>query len=594
VLHWLNFGGNLDLFVPAASPYLKYKKLNNAVGKRYFFRQSTIPEPSNDIFLTKKAENGYRIFVMGGSTALGFPYGNLMMFSRILNHRLQDTFPEKRIEVVNVALTAVTSYTILDFMDEVLAEKPDAILIYTGHNEFYGALGSASLESAGRSRVLILTYLYLNKYRTFRLLRTLITGTQDLFHRISDNQNYNPFGTLMERLANKKQITINSSLFSHGKNQFEKNLQAIFMKAKKANVPILISELVSNIHGLKPFSSVESDSQISAIQAFRNAQKYEKKKQYDMAKTSYYLAKDLDELRFRAPEVFNEIIHSISKDLWIHVVPMKRYFETDSPNALVGDNLMVDHLHPNKTGYFLMAEAFYKTLCEHHFIKDTWDSVYILPAKYYRTNWPFTELDSTVASLLIKQLRGGWPFQPVFTENRTLLDYKPESMVDKLALNVIFDKTSIEEAHLILAQYYDEINNTRNATREYDVLSHLVFIEAYSYLVRAQALLRGEKYVQALAMLKESLTREEIPLAYRLSGEICLKLGKSHDAIRYFEKARIKTPYNSEVLYGLCLAYSQSEKNDKARLVLKQFKSHHPDDLRIKNLEEVINMNNSN
>ena len=58
-----------------------------------------------------------------------------------LEERLQATFPGREIEVINTALTAVNSYTLLDQADEIAGQRPDAVLIYTGHNEYYGALG---------------------------------------------------------------------------------------------------------------------------------------------------------------------------------------------------------------------------------------------------------------------------------------------------------------------------------------------------------------------------------------------------------------------------------------------------------------------
>jgi hypothetical protein len=41
----------------------------------------------------------------------------------------------------------VNSYTFYDKIDEILKEDPDAILIYAGHNEFYGELGIGSSKS---------------------------------------------------------------------------------------------------------------------------------------------------------------------------------------------------------------------------------------------------------------------------------------------------------------------------------------------------------------------------------------------------------------------------------------------------------------
>ena len=123
VLRLFNYGGNLDLFITASGDYADYYSCNPHVGKRYFFMQETVPDPPNDLFLKQKPANGYRIFVVGGSTTAGYPYGNNLLFSRILQQRLKDVFPQRHIEVVNTAMTAINTYTIFDFLPEILERQ---------------------------------------------------------------------------------------------------------------------------------------------------------------------------------------------------------------------------------------------------------------------------------------------------------------------------------------------------------------------------------------------------------------------------------------------------------------------------------------
>ena len=559
------YSGNLNLFVTESAQGSLYKKCNPQVGRRYFFRQNTLPGPSNDVFLAQKPENGYRIFVLGGSTALGFPYGNHIMFSRILQRRLQDTFPGRRIEVVNIALTAVNSYTLLDFMDEVIHEHPDAILIYGGHNEYYGALGVASLESIGKQRRAVLAYMKLCRFRSFILLRNILKNAAFLLRK----GEYNPYGTLMERLVTDSRIPRGSPLFDLGKRQFEQNLRSIFKKSQRAKVPVLISELVSNVSDQEPFVSSSSDEP-SAAGLFAEAGELEKQKKFSESRKAYIEAKDLDALRFRAPEDFNRVIHQIAEEFNSPVVPMKSVFETASAKGLVGDDLMADHLHPNIDGYFLMADAFYQSLRSNQFIEPSWDSPCELPAETYRNTWPVTALDSTIAALTIRNLKGGWPFVPKFTENRTLLDFQPESRIESLALDVIFEKLNLGEAHFILAQDYEGQNAFKKAKREYDVLSALIFIEAYSCLNRAQAFLRAGREDEALPLLIKSLENEDIPLANRLAGEIYLRQGKILPAIDYLEKAHRKITDHPGLLYDLSVAYFQNHQIGKAEQLYKQ------------------------
>ena len=77
----------------------------------------------------------FRIFCLGGSTATGYPYWYNASFSFFLKTRLKIIFPDKNIEVINLSMTAVNSFTVLDMVKELPEYEPDLILVYDGHNE---------------------------------------------------------------------------------------------------------------------------------------------------------------------------------------------------------------------------------------------------------------------------------------------------------------------------------------------------------------------------------------------------------------------------------------------------------------------------
>src|SRR4030042_834537 len=115
ILQLLGYGGNLDLFVDAPKDFPLHQMANQQVARRFFSRQNAVPSPPLDLFLKQKPANGFRIFVLGGSTTAGYPYAANLMFSRILQRRLSDAFPERKIEVGNLAMSAINSYALLDF-----------------------------------------------------------------------------------------------------------------------------------------------------------------------------------------------------------------------------------------------------------------------------------------------------------------------------------------------------------------------------------------------------------------------------------------------------------------------------------------------
>jgi tetratricopeptide (TPR) repeat protein len=555
LLRLCRYGGDTKLFVAAESPNDSCLRINPNIGKRYFSRQSTLPLPPNDVFLKQKPEDGCRIFVLGESTTLGFPYGNLLMFPRILQRRIQDTFPARRVEIVNVSLTAVSSYALLDWMDEILEQKPDAILIYAGHNEFYGALGVGSLESAGRIPAVKRLVLKSLRLRWTLLVRDLMRRGAARFAARSGSGDAHASGTLMERIAVARSIPLGSRLVRLAEIQWEGNLRRIFGKARTAGVPVVIGELVSNVRDQAPFLSSDSCAPASADSAFQAARGFEAQARFEEARSAYKKAKDLDLLRFRAPEDFNGIIRRTAGSFGAPCVATWAAFESASPNGLVGDNLMIDHLHPNIDGAFLLADAYYRTLEANRFIGPGWDSPSALPAWAYRKSWPITELDTTIASLMVRQLKNGWPFKPPGTENRFLPDFRPGTPVEDLALRVIFGEMSADRAHFLLARRAEALGEPENAGLDYAVIPRLVFIEAYALLDRAGAFIRAGQPGQALPLLLKSLESEEIPLACRLAGEITLRQGRPDEAIPLLEKALAGNPSHPGLLYDLCLAH---------------------------------------
>lgn len=236
-LRVFNYGGNLDLFIEGPEGYSEYLRCNPNVARRYFTMQSSLPTPPKQLFLKQKPVNGYRIFVLGESSAAGFPFGNNASFPNILERGLSDAFPQKRIEVINIALAAINSYTLLDIVDEVFKQSPDAILIYAGHNEYYGALGVGSVQSLGNMRWLINTYLQFQSLKIFLLIRDLFGWTKiqmsQIFYKGSE---VDPSATLMERIVAEQTIPFGSSMYEAGKKQFKENMDVILRKAAQNGI----------------------------------------------------------------------------------------------------------------------------------------------------------------------------------------------------------------------------------------------------------------------------------------------------------------------------------------------------------------------
>src|SRR5512146_1812011 len=148
--------GRLEpLFIPVTGQSGFLQPNPDAI-RRFFPDPARAPDVSIDTtwFAARKPEGQLRIFVQGESSAAGFPYGRWASPAALLQQRLQRAYPDREVEVVNTAMAAVTSYVLLDFADEIIAQRPDAVVIYTGHNEYLGIGGVGSSLVGSRSPAL--------------------------------------------------------------------------------------------------------------------------------------------------------------------------------------------------------------------------------------------------------------------------------------------------------------------------------------------------------------------------------------------------------------------------------------------------------
>ncbi|MGO9482552.1 MAG: SGNH/GDSL hydrolase family protein, partial [Candidatus Kryptoniota bacterium] len=519
--------------------------INSDIGRKYFTSGDFNPTTSEDEFDIHKKADSFRVFVLGGSSAEGFPYMPMGSFSRYIRRRLELVYPNTPIEVINLGMTAINSYTLLDLLPGVLDQKPDLILIYAGHNEYYGALGVGSVQSFGSSRALIRLMLYLNDFRITQLVRNSIHWVLSLF----SSKNNGDAGTLMSNMAKDKYILLDSKEFNEGLRQFKDNLADMLRLMKDKGGPVILGRLVSNLKNQRPFISVSTPGYQTADQVYEEAENEFKNNHFTEADSLFRLAKDLDALRFRAPEEMNKIVDALGLEFQAPVVPIDSIFDSASPDGIVGDNLIVDHLHPNVKGYQLMGKAFYDCMEKEGYLPKT-ENPEIPFAKQdslARANFVFTKLDSIIGNDDITLLKNNWPYvkkSKVMSEfqQKDFVDLlKPRDLIDSIAMYKTEGGISWTDAHLLAAAAYLKRDDIKNYLKHIDIL-------LYQY--------------PALKDFNTLITyfyrKNKIDLSDYTSkrvGIIQLSRCKYDDAIKYFTEAYKSDHKDPMVLYNLALAY---------------------------------------
>lgn len=568
-LRLFNYGEDYTTFIQITDDFPNLLFLNPDIPYKYFSNISTAPSVFPDGFEKVKSDSTFRVFVMGGSSAAGWPFAHSAAFSRHLKRRLELLYPHNKIEVINLGIAAVNSFTLRDFLPDVLKQKPDLILFYFGHNEYYGALGVASAESFGNSRYLTNLLLSLENYKTTQLVKSIIKNIYKLISSKPTSGKANE--TLMEKMIGESAIPLNSELYWDGINQFKENFTDMLTMLRKAKVNVIIGTLESNLLK-KPFISVPSDSLPKAITVFDEAKQKLAENNLTSAKNLFYKAKDLDGLRFRAPTEINNVIEKLANKFNYPLVNVDSVFNANSPNGIVGYNLTVDHLHPNVKGYDLLGKIFYTKMLEMNYLPEgkMKNISFEEQNKILKYNFPFTQLDSTVADYRLRKLLGAYPFVPKNTPNYLIQNIKLNNKIDSTAAHLIDHDISWTNAHYKIAKMYLRSGNIWLFKKEINaMIDEFPFDESF-YVSAITPLIKLKRYSDALPFLIKLNRMNSNAYTNKWLGAIELEQKHYNQAISYFKKSIYYSSNDAQVFYNLAGAYYFNHETKKALTALRK------------------------
>lgn len=567
VLRSVDYMGNTDLFIDPEIPGdVEYLMPNPNFAARYFFYTRTVPNPSQDLFLKEKPENGLRIFAMGGSSAAGYPYGYNATYSRVVKDILSDKMPDKEVEVVNVGISAVNSYTLFDQVDEILDQSPDAIMIYAGHNEFYGALGVGSNENLGGFPGFVRFYLKLQRFKTFMFLRTIIVDTGKWFAGTVSGEDPDRNATLMERIVDSRSIELGSPTYELAMHQFQSNLTAIVEKFQNKGIPVYIGSVESNLKDHPPFVNITDGEQPAAQQVFDEAEQAYKSGNMSLALTKFVEAKDLDGLKFRAPSEVNTIIkETVDTYEDVKYVPVSENFRDFEPDGITGFELMLEHLHPNQMGYFLMGKTFAESYLDDELsereMADYFDMMYM------------SDLDRRIAYHRVRTLKQGFPFVLGDKPSPYQMTYQPDGILDSLAFNIVHRNINWDRSKVELAEYYINQKRFDAAIEEYMGLRRNQPWNESAYVYAAKVYISLNQYEKAEPLL-EGAYKINSNDAYitKLLGGIQVIKGNTKRAIDLLEQSRRLNSKDPQMLYNLSSAYGNDQQYQKALEISNEVK----------------------
>ena len=361
-----------------------------AASKPYFFANPDRPgyaEQTN--FLRPKPPGTVRIFLFGESAAKGYPQPRNLAMSAFLEAMLEDCWPGRPVEVINLGTTAVASFPIVYMVQDALAFEPDLVIFYTGNNEFYGTYGTVSLNALGG--------LPPSVARGLRAVRGLAI-VQALGNWLNTGRVENR--TLMEEMIGRAVVDTDSPLRAAAARNLRENLTTMLTMAKAAGIPAVVCTTAANESGLAPLGKDDTGSldaaelaqldslleraraQGSPTQALTAAQAAVQLAprhalaQYLLgrawlaqgarteAREAFLAARDLDTMPWRPTAATEQAIREAAANSGAILCDVAEAFRAASPEGAAGWALVDDHVHLSVQGQARAAKAMVEAMSE--------------------------------------------------------------------------------------------------------------------------------------------------------------------------------------------------------------------------------------
>jgi tetratricopeptide (TPR) repeat protein len=516
-----------------------------------YFVPKELSRAPESIALADKEASTVRVFVLGGSAAFGDPdpaYGFCRQLEVLLNAHCETV----SFEVVNAAVTAMNSHVARRIARECAALEPDVFLVYMGNNEVVGPYGPTALPaSLYTSRTFIdLSIAAKKKSRLGQLMNNSIRA---LRAGGTAQRKWMGMETFLE-----SQITRDDRRMNACYGHFRSNLRAIVAIARASGAATVLCTVPTNVQSCAPFGSKHREGLTEAQMTewerlfaegqalertgdFRTALvRYEQAGKIDAshaalafckarclcvlerpdeAGQAFVEARDLDTLRFRADTAINQVVRDVAQAAandGVILCDLEGYLQARSADRLLGDELLVDHVHLNFRGNFLAAMAALEAVAR------------ALPATGLRT--PTASRDELFS----------------LCRNRLLYD---DAEAYRLGMVMYRRKT--------LPPFAGQIDHDRELSR-----LRATLLTVYAHL---QGREQPEAWYQAAV--------DEAPLDAYLNvryGEYLLGQGRVNDAVHGYQRVLAARPFNGPVRVALAQALAAGGMQEQAVKALTQ------------------------
>jgi len=350
-------------------------------------------------FPVAPAKEEFRIFVLGGSTVQGRPFGPPTSFAKWLELHLQADDPSCKYRAINCGGISYASYRLQPVLQEVLNYQPDLIVLATGHNEFLEDRTYAALKS--RSALRLWLEQSAGQLRTVMLLRRVF----GVAPKVEPTDDERPIGEAVEARLDDE-----AGYASYHRDaewhrlvcqQYEDSVRQMVDTCRTASVPLVLVKLGANLRDCAPFKSeldasidlpkqqewqrlfdqatvVQTNDAAGALKLyeqlleidplhslvhFRAARCQERLGLTNEAAESYQRALNNDVCPLRMPEQLSDVLAKVAADTHTPLIDadtaIREVFRV--PSTIPGYDRYLDHVHPTIASHQRIARRITET-----------------------------------------------------------------------------------------------------------------------------------------------------------------------------------------------------------------------------------------
>ncbi len=342
-------------------------------------------------FPIDKPEGTFRVFALGASACAGYPHPPEEDFGDYLEHALQQAYPDRKFEVLNVAAHGFASYRVRDVFDDVIEYDPDLVVLWSGNNEFlekrtYFGTARTFVENSYLIRGLSVTLgRWLNPENSlsgwgmsrdveiamvFGKIEQLALGLRkdpEQYRKVLEHYEYS-IGHIL-RTANERDVPVFALTVPSNLRDWRPNVsyhepaapEAAWRDAFERGERHLLDGEAEQ--AVEAFTAAAGLSKVHALTRYLLARAHETAGDRTAAARSYREAKDLDHNPVRTIAAINDIVRKLAaENASTRLIDTVDLYDRTTKQVAPGFDLFLDYVHPNKRGTLLIAKTIFERI----------------------------------------------------------------------------------------------------------------------------------------------------------------------------------------------------------------------------------------